>query len=77
MMVALLTSIGVAGIPSASLVAIVIILNALGLPDEAVGPILAVDRLLDMCRTSVNIFSDSCCAAIVDRSRGIELTRYE
>ncbi len=76
-LVALLTSIGVAGVPSASLVAIVIILNALGLPDEAVGPILAVDRLLDMCRTSVNIFSDSCCAAIVDRSRGIELTRYE
>ncbi|MDH5580158.1 MAG: dicarboxylate/amino acid:cation symporter, partial [Betaproteobacteria bacterium] len=59
-MVALLTSIGVAGIPSASLVAITIILTAIGLPVEAVGLILAVDRVLDMCRTSVNVFSDSC-----------------
>ena len=60
----------VAGIPAASLVAITIILGAIGLPLEAVGLILAVDRVLDMCRTSVNIFSDSCGAVIIGRLEG-------
>ncbi len=69
-LVALLTSIGVAGIPAASLVAITIILAAIGLPLEAVGLILAVDRILDMCRTSVNVFSDSCGAVIIGRLEG-------
>jgi len=69
-LVALLTSIGVAGIPAASLVAITIILTAIGLPLEAVGLILAVDRILDMCRTSVNVFSDSCGAVIIGRLEG-------
>jgi len=69
-LVALLTSIGVAGIPAASLVAITIILTTIGLPIEAVGLILAVDRVLDMCRTSVNVFSDSCGAVIIGRSEG-------
>jgi Na+/H+-dicarboxylate symporter len=67
---ALLTSIGVAGIPSASLVVIVIILKALGLPPESVGLIVAVDRLLDMCRTTVNVFSDSVCAVLVAKTEG-------
>ena len=69
-LLALLTSIGVAGIPAASLVAIVIILNATGVPAEGIGLILAVDRLLDMCRTTVNIFSDSCGAIIIAKSEG-------
>jgi len=67
---ALLTSVGVAGIPAASLVAIIIILERVGLPAEAIGLILAVDRILDMCRTSVNIFSDSCGAVVVGRLEG-------
>ncbi len=67
---ALLTSIGVAGIPAASLVAISIILAAIGLPAEAIGLILAVDRVLDMCRTAVNVFSDSCGAVIIARLSG-------
>ena len=67
---ALLTSVGVAGIPAASLVAIVIILERVGLPAEAIGLILAVDRILDMCRTSVNVFSDSCGAVVVGRLEG-------
>ncbi len=69
-LVALLTSIGVAGIPAASLVAITIILATIGLPAEAVGLILAVDRVLDMCRTAVNVFSDSCGAAVIARLEG-------
>ncbi len=68
--VALLTSIGVAGIPAASLVAIALILTTIGLPIEGVGLILAVDRVLDMCRTAVNVLSDSCAAVIVGKSEG-------
>jgi proton glutamate symport protein len=69
-LLALLTSIGVAGIPAASLVAISIILTAVGLPLEGIGLILAVDRVLDMCRTSVNVFSDSCGAVLIGRLEG-------
>ncbi len=68
--VALLTSIGVAGVPAASLVAISIILGTVGLPAEGIGLILAVDRLLDMCRTAVNVFSDACGAVIIARLEG-------
>jgi Na+/H+-dicarboxylate symporter len=71
-LIALLTSIGVAGIPSASLVAITIILAAIGLPLEALGLIMAVDRVLDMCRTAVNIFSDSVVAVVIGRMEGEE-----
>ncbi|MEM9251654.1 MAG: dicarboxylate/amino acid:cation symporter [Planctomycetota bacterium] len=82
--VALLTSIGVAGIPSASLVAIVVILNGVqaGLPEgslpegvllvSAMGLLLVFDRPLDMCRTAVNVFSDSVAAATIARSEGEE-----
>ena len=68
--IALLTSVGVAGVPSASLVAIAIILGAVGLPMEAIGVLLVFDRVLDMARTSVNIFGDACCATIVARLSG-------
>ena len=69
-LLALITSIGVAGVPSASLVAIIAILKAIGLPIEGIGLFIAVDRLLDMCRTTVNVFSDSCCAVLVARTEG-------
>ena len=69
-LIALMTSIGVAGIPSASLVAISIILAAIGLPMEAIGLILVVDRVLDMCRTAVNVFSDSVAAVTIARLEG-------
>lgn len=69
-MVALLTSIGVAGIPAASLVAISVILGAIGLPLEGIGLLLVTDRILDMIRTAVNVFSDSCAAVIIARSEG-------
>lgn len=69
-LMSLITSIGVAGIPSASLVAIIVILRTIGLPPEGIGLFIAVDRLLDMCRTTVNVFSDSCCAILVAKSEG-------
>ena len=70
--IALMTSIGVAGVPSASLVAIAIILAAVGLPVEAIGVLMVFDRILDMMRTSINIWGDCCCATIVARLEGEE-----
>lgn len=69
---ALLTSVGVAGIPSASLVAILIILKNANIPnaEQAVVALFAVDRLLDMARTAVNVFGDSCAALVVAKSEG-------
>ncbi|MDY0121313.1 MAG: dicarboxylate/amino acid:cation symporter [Sulfurimonas sp.] len=59
-------SIGVAALPSASLVMMVVILNQVGLPVEYIALIVAVDRILDMCRTSLNVTSDLFVAKIVD-----------
>ena len=67
---ALLASIGAAGIPMAGLVMITVILGAVGLPLEGVGLILAVDRILDMMRTAVNVWSDSCGTVIIARTEG-------
>ena len=67
---ALLASIGAAGIPMAGLVMISVILIAVGLPLEGVGLILAVDPFLDMCRTSVNVWSDSCGAVTIAKTEG-------
>ena len=64
---ALLASVGAAGIPHAGLVMMAIVLQAVGLPLEAQGVIIAVDRVLDMCRTAVNVWSDSCGCAVLDR----------
>jgi Na+/H+-dicarboxylate symporter len=69
-LMALVTSMGVAGVPSGSLVAILVILKVIGLPPEGIGLFIMVDRILDMCRTTVNVFSDSCCAVLVAKSEG-------
>ena len=61
-------SVGVAALPSASLVMMVVILNQLGLPVEYMAVIVAVDRILDMARTSLNITSDLVVTKIVDES---------
>ncbi|HEY0962809.1 MAG TPA: dicarboxylate/amino acid:cation symporter [Pseudomonadales bacterium] len=69
-LLALLTSVGMAGIPAASMVAITVILGAIGLPIEALGLLFVTDRILDMLRTSVNVYSDSCGAVIIARTEG-------
>ena len=75
---ALLASIGAAGIPSAGLVMIFIVLEAVNLSTPAahalVGLMLGVDRPLDMFRTVVNVTSDSVGAAVVANSEGETLT---
>ncbi len=67
---ALLASIGAASVPMSGLVMMSIILKAVGLPLEGVVIILAVDRILDMFRTTINVLSDSCGAVIVARLEG-------
>jgi len=65
-----LTSFGMAGIPSASLVSIVVILNSIGLPSEGIGLVLAVERIVDMMRTVVNVFGNSCSTLLIAKSEG-------
>lgn len=67
---ALVTSVGLPGIPSASIVAMAIIISAVGLPNEAIGILLAIDRLMDMARTAINVIGDAACAALVARLNG-------
>jgi proton glutamate symport protein len=67
---ATLASIGTPGIPSGSIVMLIIVLNSVGLPIEGLALILGVDRPLDMLRTVVNITGDSTVASIVARSEG-------
>ena len=67
---ALLAAIGSAGIPMAGLVMMVVVLNAVGLPLEGIGLILAVDRILDMFRTTINVYGDTCAAVIIAKSEG-------
>jgi proton glutamate symport protein len=69
-LLALVTSMGIAGIPAASLVGITVILTAVGLPAEAIGVLLVLDRLLDMARTAVNVLADAVCTVIVARLSG-------
>ena len=66
----LLSAIGTAGIPMAGLVMMAVILNAVGLPIEGIGLVIGVDRILDMLRTSVNVYGDTCVAVIVAKSEG-------
>jgi Na+/H+-dicarboxylate symporter len=70
---ALLASIGAAAIPMAGMVMITVVLTVAGLPLEGIGMVLAVDRILDMFRTSVNVWSDTCGAVIIAKSEGEEL----
>ncbi len=64
---AVLASVGAAGIPSAGLVTMGLVLQAVGLPLEGIGLILAVDRFLDMLRTSVNVWGDLVGCKVISR----------
>ncbi len=70
---ALLASIGTAAIPMASLVTMTIIFTAVGLPLEGIAIVMPVERLLDMCRTTVNVWSDCCGAVTIAKSEGEQL----
>ena len=70
LLTALLASVGAAGIPMAGLVMMVVVLEAVGLPIEGIATIIAVDRVLDMMRTSTNVWSDLVGTAVIDRFEG-------
>lgn len=72
---ATLAAIGAAGIPQAGLVTMLIVLNAVNLPAEGIGMILAVDWLLDRFRTTVNVWGDSVGAAVMERFLPAEATQ--
>jgi len=67
---ALLAAVGAAGIPMAGLVMMAVVLKAVGLPMEGIGLVLAVDRILDMFRTTINVYGDTCAAVIIAKSEG-------
>jgi len=65
-----LASIGTAGTPMAGVITLAIVLKSVGVPLEGIGLIMGVERILDMCRTVVNITGDASCAVIVASSEG-------
>jgi len=70
---ALLASIGSAAVPQAGLIMLAVVLSSVGLPLEGIVLILPPDRFLDMFRTATNVWSDSCCAAVVAKTEGEKL----
>ncbi len=68
-------SVGVAALPSASLVMMVVILNQIGLPVEYIALIVAVDRILDMARTALNVTSDLVVVKIIDQMQKLKIKK--
>ena len=68
---ATIASVGTAGIPSAGIIMLSLILTELGIPLEGITLLLGVDRLLDMMRTSVNVTGDTCITCVVAKSEGL------
>ena len=62
---AILAAVGAAGIPSAGLVTMGMVLTAAGLPVEGIGLLYAVDRILDMCRTAINVMGDAVACRVI------------
>lgn len=67
---ATLASIGAAGVPGVGMITLALVLQTVGVPVEGIALILGVDRILDMCRTTVNITGDASCAVVVAASEG-------
>ena len=73
-LMSLLCAIGSAGVPMSAMVMMAIILNVVGLPPEGIGLVIGVDRILDMLRTAVNVYGDTCVAVLVGKSEGEKLS---
>jgi DAACS family dicarboxylate/amino acid:cation (Na+ or H+) symporter len=72
-LMAVLTAIGTAGIPSGSIPLLMMVLGVVGVPMEGIAIILGVDRILDMCRTTLNVTGDLVTATVVSRFEGVAL----
>ena len=81
MLTATLASVGTAGVPGVGLIMLVIVLQAVGIPDEAmkggIAIIFGVDRLLDMCRTTTNVTGDAMVATVIAHAEGDLLSEAE
>ena len=69
-LICILGGIGTAGVPAGSIPVVAMILGLIGVPVEGIGIIMGVDRLLDMCRTTLNVTGDLAAAVIVARGEG-------
>lgn len=67
---ATLASIGAAGVPGVGMITLALVLRTVGVPLEGIALILGVDRILDMCRTTINVTGDSACAVVVAATEG-------
>jgi DAACS family dicarboxylate/amino acid:cation (Na+ or H+) symporter len=67
---ALMVGIGAAGIPMASLIMTIVIVQMVGLPPESIGLILLVERFVDMARTSLNVYGDTVCVVLIAKEEG-------
>ena len=72
-LMSMLMAVGAAGVPSGSIPLLMIVLGVIGLPPEAIALVLGVDRILDMCRTTLNVTGDVTAALYIARSEGFEL----
>ena len=70
---AILAGVGTAGVPGGSLPLIVVVMQSVGVPGAAIGIVLGVDRILDMCRTVVNVTGDLAIATCVAKSEPPEI----
>jgi DAACS family dicarboxylate/amino acid:cation (Na+ or H+) symporter len=75
--ICILGGIGTAGVPAGSLPVVAMILGLVGIPAEGIGMILGVDRLLDMCRTTLNVTGDLAAAVVVSRGEAVPLPTFE
>ncbi len=71
---AVVTSVGAAGVPSGMIPLLIVVLGVVGVPPGGIALILGVDRILDMCRTAVNVTGDLGAAVVIARSEGYDLT---
>ncbi|MFQ5817450.1 MAG: dicarboxylate/amino acid:cation symporter [Terriglobia bacterium] len=70
---ATLAAVGAAGVPGAGIITLILVLQSVGIPIEGIALILGVDRILDMCRTAVNVMGDLTAAAFIARTEGEQL----
>jgi DAACS family dicarboxylate/amino acid:cation (Na+ or H+) symporter len=68
-----ITSVGAAGVPSGMIPLLMVVLTVIGLPPGGIALVLGVDRILDMCRTAVNVTGDLAATVIIARSEGYDL----
>jgi len=72
-LMSVLTAVGAAGVPSGSIPLLILVLQMVNVPAEGIAIILGVDRILDMCRTVLNVTGDITCAAYIARTEGVTL----